>query len=111
MPRHARVFWEPQQGRCVLNTNWDAINAKSVVHISASEYVPPAPDAHGGFVDENHQRFIGSASITVSNIAPHGPPFDPNNGVTYVVNVDWSEPIPIVVDITVFEEDPTILNV
>lgn len=107
MPQHVRKYWGPLKGRVPLNFNWGAINANSIVHVAASEYIPESdPDAHGGFADANHQRFIGSANVTVSNIAPHGPPWDANQGVTFVVNVDWPHPIPIVTDITVFDEGP-----
>ena len=51
---------------------------------------------------------MGAANITVMNISPHSTPEDPNNGVTFVVNVDWKEPLPIVTDITVFDETPVI---
>lgn len=61
--------------------NWPIINHDSVVLITVAEYVVAVPQT-----DEH--RFIGSASITVENIAPHGPPFDGNHGVTFVVNVD-----------------------
>jgi len=27
---------------------------------------------------------MGAASVTVENVAPHGPPFDPNPGVTFI---------------------------
>ncbi|WP_131792644.1 hypothetical protein, partial [Candidatus Protofrankia datiscae] len=107
MPQHIRKYWGKRHGRQQLNFNWGAINANSIVHVAASEYLPVTdPDAHGGFVDQNHQRFIGAANVTVSNIAPHGAPWDPNNGVTFVVNVDWPSPIYIVTDITVFDEGP-----
>jgi hypothetical protein len=42
----------------------------------------------------------------VQNIAPHGPPFDPNHGVTFVVNVDWPNPLTIVTDITLLDNPP-----
>ena len=48
-------------------------------------------------------RFVGDATITVSNIAPHGPPFDPNHGVTFVVNMDFPTPLYIATDIVVFD--------
>ncbi len=51
-------------------------------------------------------RFIGAANISVDNIAPHGPPYDPNHGVTFVVNVDWHSPLNIVTDITVLDAKP-----
>jgi hypothetical protein len=91
-----RHFWGPKQGRTTLNFNWEEINHNSVVLITASEYLDTAPPS-----DEH--RFVGEASITVSNITPHGPPFDPNHGVTFVVNVDWGSPLNIVTDITVLD--------
>jgi hypothetical protein len=42
----------------------------------------------------------------VSNVAPHGPPWDPNHGVTFVVNVDWDGPLHVVTDITVLDDLP-----
>jgi hypothetical protein len=47
-----------------------------------------------------------SSSITVANIAPHGPPYDSNHGVTFVVNVNWGSPLNIVTDITVLDSKP-----
>jgi hypothetical protein len=96
MPQTIRKFWRPHNGRVTLNFNWDAINHDSVVLISAAEYVTSTPPS-------NEHRFIGAASITVENIAPHGPPYDNNHGVTFVVNVDWGTPLPIVTDITVLD--------
>lgn len=72
MPRTIRKFWGPLQGRATLNFNWPTINNDSVVLVSAAEYVVAQPKT-------NEHRFIGAASITVENIAPHGPPFDPNH--------------------------------
>ncbi len=106
MPQHLRQYWKPQKGRVTLNYNWDAINAGSVVHVTASEYVPENPNEH--FAHTDYRRFVGAATITVSNVSPHGPPGDPNNGVTFVVRVDWDQPLPIVTDITVFDEKPHI---
>ena len=99
MPQTHRQFWGRQQGRCILNHNWDAIDHDSVVLVTASEYVltPNPQDEH---------PFIGNANVTVCNIAPHGPPYDPNHGVTFVVNVDWQSPLYIVTDITVLDEKP-----
>jgi len=94
MPKTIRKYWGAHKGRVALNYNWPAIDHDSVVLITASEYA------------SDFARFIGAASITVANIAPHGPPYDTNNGVTYVVNVDWSSPINIVTDITVLDNKP-----
>ena len=99
MPRTIRKFWGPLQGRATLNFNWPTINNDFVVLVSAAEYVVAQPKT-------NEHRFIGAASITVENIAPHGPPFDPNHGVTFVVNVDWPHPLTIVTDITVLDSPP-----
>jgi hypothetical protein len=99
MPQTIRKFWGPFMGRVALNYNWNIINHDSVVLITASEYAAavPASDEH---------PFVGAASITVANICPHGPPYDPNHGVTFVVNVDWGAPLTIVTDITVLDAPP-----
>ncbi len=99
MPQTVRKFWGPLKGRTPLNMNWNAINHDSVVLITAAEYFVAAPST-------NEHRFIGGATITGENIAPHGPPFDPNHGVTFVVNVDWPSPLTIVTDITVLDNPP-----
>jgi hypothetical protein len=108
MPRHARIFWGPRAGRSVLNFNWSwGINGTdAVVHVAASEYRAQTPDEGPVFIGlTNEPRFVGDARIWVENIAPHGPPADPNNGVTFVVFVDWDSPLPIATDITVFGPD------
>src|SRR5262245_39431404 len=99
MPQTIRHYWGPTHGRIVLNYNWDAIDHDSVVLITASQYVLTDPPS-----DEH--RFIGDANFTVSNIAPHGPPYDANRGVTFVVNVDWGSDIGLVTDIIVLDEKP-----
>jgi hypothetical protein len=99
MPSTIRKFWGPFKGRVSLNFNWPIINHDSVVLITAAEYAVATPAG-------NEHRFIGAASITVENIAPHGPPFDPNHGVSFVVNVDWGSPLTIVTDITVLDAAP-----
>jgi hypothetical protein len=94
MPKTIRKYWGAFRGRETLNFNWPAIDQDSVVLVTASEY------------NAERVRFIGAASVTVANIAPHGPPFDPNHGVTFVVNVDWDSPLNIVTDITVLDSKP-----
>lgn len=94
MPSTIRKYWGPQQGQASFNYNWWAIDHDSVVTITASEYT------------DQHLRFVGDASITVESIVPHGPPFDPNHGVTFGINVDWGTPINVVTDITVFDSKP-----
>jgi len=94
MAQTIRKYWGPCKGRTSLNYNWPIIDQDSVVLVSASEY------------NDQKVRFIGSTSITVSNISPHGPPYDPNHGVTFVVNIDWSSSINLVTDITVLNSKP-----
>ena len=95
--RSVREYWTARNGRNVLNFNWDAINHDSTVHVTAAEYSldPGTPTSS--------PRFVGAANVTVRNISPHGPPFDPNHGVTFVVTVDWPDPINIVTDIILVE--------
>jgi hypothetical protein len=103
MPRTIRKFWPgPFVGRTPLNFNWNEIDSDSVVLVTASEYVPQANPPPGA----NLQRFVGDATIRVDNISPHGPPFDNNHGVTFVVTVDFPRPLFIVTDITLFDDKP-----
>jgi hypothetical protein len=102
VPVSARVFWQMNPGRNVVNLNWDAINADSVVMVSASEYTANSQKLPDG----SHQRFVGSADVTVANVTPHGPPFDPNHGVTFVVEVGWQAPLTICTDISIINNAP-----
>jgi hypothetical protein len=102
VPVSARVFWQMNPGRNVVNVNWDAISADSVVMVSASEYTVNSQKLPDG----SDQRFIGAADVTVANVTPHGPPFDPNHGVTFVVEVGWTAPLTICTDIAVIENSP-----
>jgi hypothetical protein len=99
MSQSIRKFWGPLQGRATLNYNWAAINQDSVVIVTASEFSIQNPPT-------DEYRFLGDASITVENIVPHGPPYDPNHGVSFVVNVNWGSPLNIVTDITVLNNPP-----
>ena len=94
MPLTIRKYWGKFQGRTTLNFNWDAIDHDSTVIVSASEYA------------DNKVRFIGAATISADNVCPHGPPYDPNHGVTFVVDVAWSAPLNVVTDITVLDSKP-----
>lgn len=101
-PVAIRVFWRMNPGRNVVNLNWPAISADSVVVVSASEYAAGTQQLPDG----TEQRFVGSASITVDNVTPHGPPYDPNRGVTFVVNVAWGGPLNICTDIALIANAP-----
>ena len=64
----ARVFWQMNPGRNVVNLNWDAISADSAVMVSASEYNSDSQQ----LADGSDQRFVGAADVTVANVTPHG---------------------------------------
>jgi hypothetical protein len=102
VPVSVRVFWQMNPGRNVVNLNWPAVSADSVVMVSASEYSSTSQKLPDG----SHQRFVGAASVTVSNVTPHGPPFDPNHGVTFVVDVAWNAPLTICTDIALVNNAP-----
>jgi hypothetical protein len=103
MPQTIRHFWGPLEGRVKLNYNWPIINQDSVVIITASEYAVTNPFT-------NEFRFIGDASISVENIAPHGPPNDTNHGVGFVVNVQFGAPLHVVTDIIVLDNPPVAVD-
>ncbi|MFT4296353.1 MAG: papain-like cysteine protease family protein [Micropruina sp.] len=94
MPQTVRKYWGALHGRATLNFNWGIIDHDSVVVVTASEYTA------------EHVRFIGAATISADNVAPHGPPYDPNHGVTFVVNIGWDAPLNVVTDITVLDAKP-----
>ena len=97
-----RIFYRMNPGRNVVNLNWPALSADSVVSVQASEYAVGTQQ----LPDSTEQRFVGAASITVDNITPHGPPFDTNRGVTFVVNVGWGSPLNICTDVTLLANAP-----
>ena len=61
-------------GRRVVNFNTLENKDNSVIIITASEFK--------AFGNNPHHRFVGDANVWVSNVSPHGPPYDPNRGVT-----------------------------
>lgn len=109
MTQSIRVFWPPRNGRASVNFDWPGspLQANSVVLVTASEYDPSAlPDADG-----SAKRFVGAANIRVNNIAPHGPPSDPNPGVTFMLEVDWGSPLNVCTDIIVLDDAPQVFYV
>jgi hypothetical protein len=104
-PQHYRHFYGPQK-TAPFNFQWDIINRRSFVVITASE---GSPDGSG-----NPNRIIGNAHFQVSSVAPH------DGGVTFWVIIGdakvlhdgffnwWIDPLPTWVDITVFDpSDPS----
>ena len=78
-------------GRIKANFNAGDIHERSVVVVTACE------------LGEFDKPMVGDANVWVSNIAPHGPPSDPNNGVTYALHIDWHEDLVARVDITILD--------
>lgn len=95
--RAVRQYWHGLRGRSVLNFNWDAVDNDSVVLVTAAEFRPDAGSP------AQSPRFVGAATVTARNITPHGPPYDPNHGVTFVVDIGWESPLNIVTDVVVVE--------
>src|SRR6476646_10293664 len=95
--RSIRQYWHGVHGRTALNINWDAVNSDSTVHVAAAEFHLDAAKPAAS------PRFVGASTVTVRNVTPHGPPYDPNHGVTFVVDVDWPEPLNIVTDIVLMD--------
>ncbi len=96
MPQHARFFWGKHIGRTKFNLAWRVINHQSVVLISASEGQQPITTAAP-------ERFVESATFVVGNIAPQ------DGNVSFVVLIDWFEPLNLWTDITVFDRgDPIV---
>jgi hypothetical protein len=101
-PVAIRIFWRMNPGRNVVNLNWTALSADSVVSVQASEYVAGSQQ----LPDSTEQRFIGAADVTVESVTPHGPPFDPNRGVTFVVNVAWGSQLNVCTDVALLVNAP-----
>jgi hypothetical protein len=93
MAKVFRWFVGHWNGRVVCTFNDNGISHQSVVMVSASE--GDAADS-----SQSPRRFIGDANVSVHNIAP----FD--GGVTFVITVDWNEPLPVWADIVVFDQFP-----
>jgi hypothetical protein len=89
-------MWVPnRRGRAPLHFFSPAINANSVVHVSASEATGLGPPLIGG--GQNFSTNFGSASITVQNISVR------EGAVDFNVFVDWPTPLNVMTDITILE--------
>lgn len=111
-PLSGRMYFRGLKGRNRITINWPGvINFRSVVSISAAEYnpfqiddglrfpeLPPPPPVQDDFV-----RFVGAADIFVTDISPHGPRGADPGGVTFALTVNWRDPLPVAVDVTVFD--------
>src|SRR5688500_13260525 len=98
MPVHARIFWGRANGRIRVNVNWSAIRRDSVVVVTASEGIEPITTVEP-------RRFVADADFTVRNVAPR------DGAVTFIVTIDWGEPLNLYTDITVFDPSDRLVNV
>ena len=106
--RTFRVYYSsPMNGRVRRNFQIP-VNVTSVVVITAAEYNPEnVPPRH----PNERVHHLGDANIWVSNIGVHGDDGTPNNGVEFVINVDFPHPLFVVVDITVLDSPVSITHV
>jgi hypothetical protein len=99
MARSTRILYRGVNGRLPENYNWDAINANSAVVITAAEW-----KATGGIAPPTVGRpHLGAANVYVTNVGPHDPEGG-TGGVEFILNVDWSSPLDVIVTITVFDD-------
>src|SRR5262249_44719049 len=82
-------------GRVRMNHNDPRISEGSVVVVTAAEFKAVGSNPH--------HRFMGDADVWGSNISPHGPPSDPNNGVEWILHVDFPTDLNILIDITLLD--------
>jgi hypothetical protein len=109
MSQSIRIYFQqPIQGRHRQNVQLANINTTSTVIVTAAEYSPErVPPAH----PNERVRNLGDANIWVSNIGPHGDDGTPNNGVEFIINVDFSRPLFVVVDITVLDPPTQVFHI
>jgi hypothetical protein len=101
-------FQQPIQGRRRQNFQLQNVNTTSTVVITAAQYDPNnVPPIH----PDERVRHLGDANIWISNIGPHGEDGTPNNGVEFIINVDFFEPLFVVVDITVLDLPATVFHI
>ena len=109
MSQSTRVYFsQPFQGRRRQNFQLPNINTTSTVLVTAAEYSPElVPPAHSN----ERVRHLGDANIWVSNIGPHGDDGTSNNGVEFIINVDFPRPLFVVVDITVLDPPTQVVHI
>jgi hypothetical protein len=99
MARSIRILYRGVQGRVRCNHNWQPINEKSAVVITAAEWAP----AGGIFGVTVGRPNLGDANIYITNIGPHNPE-GADGGVEFYLHVDWGAPLNVIVTISVLED-------
>jgi hypothetical protein len=88
-------------GRIRADFEWSIISKLSAVHISASEVKLPRPGGFGIAVLTAWQYELNpAADVWVSNVSPR------DGGVTFILHVDWHEPLLVAITITVEDRLP-----
>ncbi|WP_147196123.1 hypothetical protein AAGQ96_05680 [Pantoea sp. MBD-2R] len=98
MSRSVRLIARNQQGLSRWNWNWDAINKRSAVIITAAEWAAGTDPT-----DSTGRPHLGDAIIYVTNIGPHDPEGGPG-GVEFYLHVDWKTPLHVQITITVLDQ-------
>jgi len=102
-----RVYYsQPMQGRVRKNFQIP-VNTTSVAIITAAEYSPELVPPHH---PNERVRHLGDANVWVSNVGVHGDDGTPNNGVEFIINVDFPRPLFVVVDISVLDSEVAITH-
>jgi hypothetical protein len=100
MARSIRVFYDNVQGTVRQNVNWDPINIKSAVVITAAEFFWPG--GLGGL--DIIRPSLGAAKVWVSNVGAHGTAGGEAGGVEFLLHAEWDSPLDIMVTITVLDD-------
>lgn len=103
MAQSIRILYRGQQGTIRKNWNWPAINLDSAVIITAAEFAPHFGGLGGGPKTLGRPN-LGAANVYVTNIGPHGVTGIEAGGVEFLLHVDWSSPLDVIVTITVLED-------
>lgn len=104
MARSIRLLYRAQEGdKLRRNFNWDAINLDSAVIITAAEFKPDF-GGFGGGPKTLGRPHLGEAKVHVDNIGPHGRPGGEAGGVEFFLGVYESDPVDVMVTITVLED-------
>ena len=106
--RTFRVYFSnPIKGRHRQNFQIGDVKTTSVAVITAAEYSPEkVPPNH----PNERVRNLGAANIWVSNVGVHGDDGTPNNGVEFIINVDNTQPLFVVVDITILDSQLSVTH-
>jgi hypothetical protein len=102
MAQSIRVLYRGQKGTIRKNWNWAAINLDSAVIITAAEFTPHFGGLGGGPKTLGRPN-LGLANVYVTNVGPHGVVGGEAGGVEFLLHVDWTSPLDVIVTITVLE--------